>query len=465
MIHQRACIAVCVVHVFALAFATSPPGPGPFGSNILSQPVPGAARAVHNDGWKSGKLCDVSSPPYSATNNSNATAALQQAIDDCGDLGGEGGTVLVKSGLILRTASLWLRSDLTLRVEAGATLLGTATGDMKSLESTGDAPIVYTRRNSLMVWAHAGLFNAGRCLEIKDPKVGWDDCKKWSKLSNVVIEGGGTLDANGDEWYGEYVNKGGDSNTRPMMLDLLWVDGLTVRNISVRRPGYWTIHPTFCNNVVVVNNDIVTYGHNTDGCDPDSSWNVYIAGNMFSTGDDCIAIKAGRDWSGRMINISTTNVLAERNEFRQGHGISIGSETSGWVRNVTFRDSTLNGTDWAVRIKSARGRGGGVENVLYENLTGTALGGVQLTLNYEKNVPKTNSTATPTIRGITVRNLDVSVEKMTLDCEGLDESLVEGILFDNVRFEGQGTKSQECSKCKIKATGGTKPKPECHVNS
>ena len=297
--------------------ASSPPGNGPFGSNILSQPVPGAARAVRNDGWKSGKLCDVSSPPYSATNNSNATAALQQAIDDCGDLGGEGGTVLVKSGLILRTASLWLRSDLTLKIEAGATLLGTATGNMKSLESTGDAPIVYTRRNSLMVWAHAGLLNAGRCLEVKDPKVGWDDCKKWSKLSNVVIEGGGTLDANGDEWYGEYVNKGGDSNTRPMMLDLLWVDGLTVRNISVRRPGYWTIHPTFCNNVVVANNDIVTYGHNTDGCDPDSSWNVYIAGNKFSTGDDCIAIKAGRDWSGRMVNISTTNVLAERNEFRQ----------------------------------------------------------------------------------------------------------------------------------------------------
>ena len=134
---QRACIAVCVVHVFALAFATSPPGPGPFGSNILSQPVPGAARAIL--GWKSGKLCDVSSPPYSATNNSNATAALQQAIDDCGDLGGEGGTVLVKAGLILRTASLWLRSDLTLRIEVGATLLGTATGDMKSLESTGDA--------------------------------------------------------------------------------------------------------------------------------------------------------------------------------------------------------------------------------------------------------------------------------------------------------------------------------------
>lgn len=80
-------------------------------------------------------------------------------------------------------------------------------------------------------------------------------------------------------------------------------------------------------------------GANTDGCDPDSTWNVYIFNNTFSTGDDCIAIKAGRDWSGRMVNISTVNVLAENNFYLKGHGVSIGSETSGWVRNVTIRNS------------------------------------------------------------------------------------------------------------------------------
>ncbi len=75
------------------------------------------------------------------------------------------------------------------------------------------------------------------------------------------------------------------------------------------------------------------------------------------------AIKAGRDWSGRMVNISTQNVLAERNFYLKGHGVSIGSETSGWVRNITIRDSRLDGTDLAVRIKTMRGRGGGVEDV------------------------------------------------------------------------------------------------------
>ena len=215
------------------------------------------------------------SAPYNAANGTNATAILQQAIDNCGDRE-EGGTVLIPPGYTLLSASLWLRSNLTFRIEAGSTLLGTATGDTKTKASTEDAPIVYTRRNALMVWAHAGFINGGRCIKLKEPAVGWDDCAEWTKLSNVVIEGGGTLDANAQEWYGSFIKAGGDSNTRPMMLDLLWVDGLTIRDLSIRRPGYWTVHPTFSNNVVVFNNSIITTGSNTDGCDPDSTVCIHI---------------------------------------------------------------------------------------------------------------------------------------------------------------------------------------------
>jgi polygalacturonase len=271
--------------LMGVATAALPPGPGPFGSVRMPQPVPGAARAASPGGWRQGKLCDVSQPPYAAKDGSNASAALQRAIDDCGDQPG-GGTVLIPAGLTLKTASLFLRSNLTLRVEAGATLLGTATGAGDTPASISDAPIVYARRNCIMTPAHAGLLNGGRCLKMKDPLVGWDDCAVWSKLENVAIEGGGTLDAAGDAWYESWgKKKENDNNQRPMMLDLMWVDGLTVRDMSIRRPGYWTVHPTFSNNVVVQNNSIITTGSNTDGCDPDSSWNVYIEGNTFSTGD------------------------------------------------------------------------------------------------------------------------------------------------------------------------------------
>lgn len=441
------------------ATASSPPGPGPFGNARLPQPVPGAARATTTNGWKKGKVCDVTMPPYSAANGSNATLALRAAIRDCGDLA-SGGTVLVPAGIVLYSASLWLRSNLTLRVEAGAALVSTATGSGRARASTEDAPIVYTRRGDTMVWAHAGFLNGALCTKLKSPLVGWDDCAEWSVLSNVVIEGGGMLDADGDAWWSDESMKS-VGNARPMMLDLLWIDGLTIRDMQIRRPGYWTVHPTFSNNVRITGNSIITKGHNTDGCDPDSSWNVYIEGNTFSTGDDCIAIKAGKDWSGRKVNISTQNVLVERNIFKLGHGVSIGSETSGWVRNITIRDSVLDGTNLAVRIKSMRGRGGGVEDVLYENLSGSTVSGIQLTLKYKKGTPPTNVTATPTFRRITVRNVTIRVDESALDCEGLDDSNIEGVVFEGVTMTGKGAKSQECNKCEIVFDHGTSPKPKC----
>lgn len=202
-------------------YGSVPPGGAPFLDTIMQQPVLGAARGVAQHGWKQGRLCDVTKPPYSARNGSNATLILQQAIDDCGDLSnGGGGTVLVPSALHLRTASLWLLSNLTLRIEGSLVSTATGTGDAGAA-TIDDAPMVYTRRNSLMVTAHAGMINGGKCLRMKAAPAGGDDCEEWRKLANVVIEGGGTIDGNGDAWYKEYsVQNPGLKNLRPMLLDL-----------------------------------------------------------------------------------------------------------------------------------------------------------------------------------------------------------------------------------------------------
>ena len=88
-----------------------------------------------------------------------------------------------------------------------------------------------------------------------------------------------------------------------------------------------------------------------------------------------------------MVNISTRNVLAEQNFFEKGHGVSIGSETSGMCYNITIRNSVLHGTNLAVRLKTSRGRGGGIEDVLYENLTGSTNAGIQLNTHYGARRP------------------------------------------------------------------------------
>ena len=204
------------------------------------------------------------------------TRALQAAVDACGDRA-EGGTVLVPSGMELTTGSVFLRSNLTLRVEPNATLRGST--------ALGDYERVYTRREAVMTEAYAGLLNGARCAKLKDPLVGWDDCAAWATLENVCVEGGGAVDGDGAFWFDLEA-----SRERSMLLDLLWIRGLTVRDLHITRPGFWTIHPTFCDDVRVTGNTVATAaaegyaGRNTDGCDPDSSWNVYVADNVFETG-------------------------------------------------------------------------------------------------------------------------------------------------------------------------------------
>ena len=127
-----------------------------------------------------------------------------------------------------------------------------------------------------------------------------------------------------------------------------------------------------------------------------------------------------------------------------------------WVRNITIRNSELHGTNLAVRIKTMRGRGGGVEDVLYENMWGECNSGIQLTLHYGSAAP-TNNSATPEMRDITLKDIAVKAGSY-LTCDGLPESTISGIVFDNVTVTGKD--GQDCSECVIKATD-TKPMPKC----
>jgi unsaturated rhamnogalacturonyl hydrolase len=146
---------------------------------------------------------------------------------------------------------------------------------------------------------------------------------------------------------------------------------ILVENVKIINSPFWEIHPVLSSNVTVRGVNIYSHGPNNDGCDPESSRDVLIEDCIFDTGDDCIAIKSGRDADGRRVGVAAENIIVRNCTMKDGHGgVVIGSEISGDVRNVFVEDCKMDSPnlDRALRFKSNARRGGVMENVFFRNV-------------------------------------------------------------------------------------------------
>ena len=170
---------------------------------------------------------------------------------------------------------------------------------------------------------------------------------------------------------------------------------------------------------------------------------VYIA-----TGDDNIAIKSGRNWYGRTFGRASANITIRDSVFGSGHGLSVGSEMSGGVRDVLFQNITATGGVQGPRIKSERGRGGVVENVVFRDITlrDTKLA-IQLTDNYDPGIAPTNATATPIFRNITLENIVAVGAASGWVLDGLAESPIHGLTLRNISIAGPSKASDLFKQC------------------
>jgi len=117
---------------------------------------------------------------------------------------------------------------------------------------------------------------------------------------------------------------------------------------------------------------INSHGPNNDGCDPESCRDVLIEGCTFDTGDDCIALKSGRNEDGRRVNVPIENVIIRDCVMKDGHGgVVIGSEVSGGARRIFAEKCRMDSPnlDRALRIKTNSVRGGYVEGVFMRDCT------------------------------------------------------------------------------------------------
>ena len=346
------------------------------------------------------------------------TGAIQKALDACKNTGG---TVEFPEGTYL-SQPLTVGTKTTVRLAQGATLLAT-TNQMDFMKTPGD-------------WLKA--------------KSGSDFIPFISgkDLEDVTFTGGGVIDGNGAAWWGEAEKarqkKSGYTLPRPNLIVLNRATHLRMENLTLQNSPKFHFVPTECEGVVISNVTVLApeRAANTDAIDPSNCKDMLITKCHIDVGDDNVAIKAGKPVAGR--EFACENITVTDCTFLHGHGMSIGSETAGGVRNVTVRNCTFENTENGIRIKSQRGKGGIVEDLVYENITMTNVNpAITFTCYYANNsagdtTPPAMDEVTkvsekiPTYRNIHIRNLTATCPKAAGVIAGLPESCITNVILENV---------------------------------
>ncbi|XP_016189052.1 probable polygalacturonase [Arachis ipaensis] len=280
------------------------------------------------------------------------TKAFERAVSEISKLGEKGGGQLnVPPGRWL-TAPFNLTSHITLFLHQDAVILG--------VQDEKYWPLV------------PALPSYGYGREHPGPR--YTSLIHGQNLTDVVITGhNGTINGQGQTWWTKYLQKV-LNHTRGPLVQILWSSDILITNITLRDSPFWTLHPYDCKNVTIKNLTIlapVYRAPNTDGIDPDSCEDMLIENCYISVGDDAIAIKSGWDQYGIAYGKPSKNIVIRNLVVRSNvsAGISIGSEMSGGVSNVTVENILVWKSRRAIRIKTAPGRGGFVRQISYKNLT------------------------------------------------------------------------------------------------
>jgi unsaturated rhamnogalacturonyl hydrolase len=200
----------------------------------------------------------------------------------------------------------------------------------------------------------------------------------------------------------------------------------------------WELHPVLSENITVRGVQIHSHGPNNDGCDPESSRNILIEDCVFDTGDDCIAIKSGRNNDGRRVNVPSENVVIRHCTMQDGHGgVVLGSEVSGGVRNVFVEDCVMDSPhlDRALRLKSNAQRGGVLENVFMRNVEVGRVAEAVLTIDllYEEGAQGSHL---PVVRNVQLDHVTSRASPRVMWIAGFEGATITGVKFTDCVFRG-----------------------------
>ena len=378
-----------------------------------------------------------------ADGKTNCSDAFKNAIAKCSADGG--GIVYVPAGEYF-TGPIHLESNINLHLEEGAVV-------KFSTDPQDYLPVVYTRWEGVECMNFSPLIYA-------------------FEKENIAITGKGTLDgmAGPDNWW-TWKGKeefgwvpgtpqqedpqyrptlfrmnheevpvkervfGEGKYLRPQFVQPYRCKNILIEGVTIKNAPMWLIHPVLCENVTIRNVKVISHGPNSDGCDPEACKNVIIEDCYFNTGDDCIALKSGRNHDGFIKGIPCENIVIRNCEMKDGHGgVVIGSEISGGAKNIFAEKCKMNSPNLerAIRIKTNKARGGIIEKIYVRDIDvgEVSIGVIVFNMNYKSDGEPFEKI--PVLRDVYISNITSKSSPRGMIITGLKDSPVTNVKFENV---------------------------------
>ena len=373
--------------------------------------------------------------------------AINAAIERCSAEGG--GTVEVPAGTWF-TGPLTLLSGVNLHLDDDATLMFT--------DRLDEYPLVLTRWEGIDCYNYQPLIYAidqhdialtgrGTIDGAASVRTWWSMCwgleTDWDPRASSQKVGRPLLKSwNEQQLPVEQRVLGHGYGMRPQLVNFYRCDNILVEDVTMLRSPFWNLHPVLCRNMTVRGVHFVNDGPNGDGCDPESCDGVLIEECFFDTGDDCIAIKSGRDQDGRRVGEPSQNIIVRDCTMKNGHGgVVVGSEISGGYRNLFVERCNMDSPrlDRAIRIKTNARRGGVIENIYVRNIEVGQCKESFLKINLiydQREVEEAQEIVLPTVQNVFMEDIHGGQSRYGVMITALEEeSHVHNICLRNCTFD------------------------------
>lgn len=414
---------------------------------------------------------DITKYGATAGEGHDCSDAIAKAIDACNKAGG--GRVVVPAG-VFYTGAVHLKSNVNLSISAGAMLkfiadpakyLPVVFTRFEGTELMNYSPFIYADGQENIAVTGEGTLD-GQCT--RENWWSWTTQNPWGKPAGTPTPNSRAILTDMGEKDVPVAQRvfGPGHYLRPTFIQPCRSKNILIEGVTIVASPMYELNPLYCSNITIRDVKIDSHGPNNDGCDPDSCTDILLENTSFSTGDDCIAIKSGRNRDGRRVAKPTENMIIRNCDMKDGHGgVTLGSECSGDIRNVFAENCRMNSPNLneAFRFKTNAMRGGIIENVYIRNVTiGQVSDAIlQVDFNYQEGAKGPEH---PIVRNIDIRDVTSQKSKYALQLRGFPDSPMTGIHFERCDFQNVATPDvvenvKNLTLTDVKVNGKPEPSP------